>query len=440
MPNLTLSRPAAQAAVVKSADAGKIDSLTSLRFFAATAIVLLHFSSMVCPELWQHVQKLALHQGVSFFYVLSGFILTYVYPDLNSIKAVGKFLRARFARVYPVHLFAMMCAVTMVCLFSGMRHSQFTKLLACNLLLIQDWIPMQGYYWSMNAPAWSISCEFFFYLCFPFLIQQFARTWKIKFIAVTAVTLFLVWLPSVLKLAPTPGPYEINREWFTALCPLTRLWEFTLGMCTALLYTKKPQTGSHVASALSTCREALLVAATIMYFWVPNVFPYVQRHWHTLFALIPIQAYDWIATSAGAPVYAALIYYFAQERGWLSKTLSDRRFVLLGEISFAMYLIHCPVITFINVNAANLSIYPRPLIYACYWIFVLCASLVVFELIEKPGRSLILGRAMTAPRFTCQFLAAISALFIISAGCTPAVIKSIHSVVVARVEMQHLLQ
>jgi peptidoglycan/LPS O-acetylase OafA/YrhL len=61
----------------------KLNALTSLRFFAAAMIVLGH-----CHGQFEHTIKIAEHfalnQAVSFFFVLSGFILAYVYPVLSN--------------------------------------------------------------------------------------------------------------------------------------------------------------------------------------------------------------------------------------------------------------------------------------------------------------------------------------------------------------------
>ena len=79
----------------------KLDQLTSLRFFAAVMVVICHsaglFGFVGGPELD------GLRTGVSFFFVLSGFILAYVYPKLDTIPELLHFLRARFARIWPAH-------------------------------------------------------------------------------------------------------------------------------------------------------------------------------------------------------------------------------------------------------------------------------------------------------------------------------------------------
>jgi hypothetical protein len=81
----------------------KLNALTSLRFFAAALIVLHHSRGRFgfSENLLYPFQP---DQAVSFFFVLSGFILVYVYPSLNSWKDKRRFLLTRFVRLWPVHL------------------------------------------------------------------------------------------------------------------------------------------------------------------------------------------------------------------------------------------------------------------------------------------------------------------------------------------------
>src|SRR5438309_3517405 len=86
----------------------KLHALTSLRFFAAAMIVMLHAQGYFgeIPVLGHFV----LTQGVCFFFVLSGFILTYAYPALDRAGTM-RFLVSRLARIVPLHLVALLLYV-----------------------------------------------------------------------------------------------------------------------------------------------------------------------------------------------------------------------------------------------------------------------------------------------------------------------------------------
>jgi peptidoglycan/LPS O-acetylase OafA/YrhL len=109
----------------------KIDALTSLRFFAAALIVVLHGT-----QVFGHIKftdHFAIFQAVGFFYVLSGFILAYTYDGvpLNG-AALSKYALSRLARVLPVHLFTAALAYTFIVGIRGPLHIMIT-----NLLLLQ---------------------------------------------------------------------------------------------------------------------------------------------------------------------------------------------------------------------------------------------------------------------------------------------------------------
>ncbi|MDZ4048042.1 MAG: acyltransferase, partial [Pseudoxanthomonas sp.] len=138
----------------------KLDQLTSLRFFAALLIVVHHAESMM------GIGGMGVNwgQGVSFFFVLSGFILTYVYPRLATLDDTQRFLRARVARIWPAHVASFALG------FALMPYAWDTWTAIANLLLVHAWIPQSAYYFSYNGVSWSVSTEAFFYLAFPLLI------------------------------------------------------------------------------------------------------------------------------------------------------------------------------------------------------------------------------------------------------------------------------
>ncbi len=145
----------------------QLDALTSLRFFACAAIIFLHsawfFVDIDFMKNWQ------LDEGVAFFFVLSGFILTYVYPNLRGAENIKEFLVNRLGRMVPTHIlltFATLCVLPCSCATFG--------IFIANLFLIQSWIPRRDYYFGLNAPSWSICVEIFFSFAFVYLI----RPWR----------------------------------------------------------------------------------------------------------------------------------------------------------------------------------------------------------------------------------------------------------------------
>lgn len=93
-----------------------IPSLTPLRGIAAVLVIIYHTDSLLRA---QHLGRLVYGTGffargylwVDFFFVLSGFIITHVYGDWFtpriSAAPLRNYLLARFARLYPLYLFAL---------------------------------------------------------------------------------------------------------------------------------------------------------------------------------------------------------------------------------------------------------------------------------------------------------------------------------------------
>lgn len=144
--------------------------LTSLRFFAALWVVLYHYWPGLGLERPALIGKGYL--GVELFFVLSGFILSHVYIEdfgAGRFKWRG-FIRARIARVYPLHLATLAAVAGMGVLAVLMRHPVDPNVLAlralpANLLMIHAWGFTDVAAW--NHPSWSISAEWFAYLSFP---------------------------------------------------------------------------------------------------------------------------------------------------------------------------------------------------------------------------------------------------------------------------------
>jgi len=120
--------------------------------------------------------------GVDIFFVLSGFIiaLTYGASFSSHFKAsLYPFYLKRFARVYPVHLFALslfflvyIASFWRPSLIPHPEHFPMSDLLA-QIFLVHAWGIVSGNGW--NLPSWSMSMEFLAYLTFPVLIYVVRR-------------------------------------------------------------------------------------------------------------------------------------------------------------------------------------------------------------------------------------------------------------------------
>src|ERR1700722_14075230 len=120
----------------------KIDTLTSLRFIAAMMVVCMHSNATLRYS--SFLTHFALSHGVSLFFILSGFILTYVYPELSKAK-IFKFIKSRFARIWPAHITALIVLIVVIpsdnVQFWGNRYH-----FLISSFMIGSWIPLNKFY------------------------------------------------------------------------------------------------------------------------------------------------------------------------------------------------------------------------------------------------------------------------------------------------------
>src|ERR1700722_1042795 len=150
-----------------------LPALTGIRSLAAICIMLFRFAPAGLR--WNAHPWLSLYPGVdigfvfvSFFFLLSGFILTYNYAD-RPVKTVD-FMVARLARLYPVYALMLLISIPMIVAEWHVRsHAQFFEGMLLTPLLLQSLLPKLATF--SNTVAWALSCEAIFYLTFPWLMR-----------------------------------------------------------------------------------------------------------------------------------------------------------------------------------------------------------------------------------------------------------------------------
>lgn len=366
----------------------RLHALTALRFVAAAMIVVHHSGEVgLLPPF-----KSVLQQAVSFFFVLSGFILAYVYPRMETWEARGRFLLARFARVWPAHVASFVLLVVLLHRMYRLQLDSWGEAIsvgAVNLAMLQSWFPETKYFFSYNAVSWSISTEFAFYLFFPFLIHRWEKTWWWKVAAALAMAFGLVALTVYLKLPDYRPSLPRNQMIISSLVyihPFARVFEFTLGMLTALLW-KKTEARLRFGRLGGTLMEvgALLLVTANMWVAEPASLAVIPWKW------LGVPGYEWL--HGGGVVclsFAVVVFVMACERGWVSHALSAPLGILLGEISFSVYLTHQVLQREYVWKFSALGAMSRWVIYPLYWAMVLVISHLIWTVVERPFRKVII--------------------------------------------------
>ncbi|CAI8724229.1 acyltransferase family protein [Pseudomonas sp. IT-P4] len=359
-----------------------IPALTSLRFFAAAMIVIQHSASYF--HIWEgFTQTFTLIQGVTFFFVLSGFILTYAHSNLTGAANSARFMWARIARVWPAHIFTMgLLYVLWVYPFAtGLVVTAEQTILSATLT--QAWSPWPSDFFAFNGVAWTLSVEMFFYAMFPLLILNFSKTWHIKLALSFALAMAAVFI-AVTTNAPAyaPGDVVTTASW-VYIWPPARLFEFVLGMVAGkafLVYGQRVRDSGVQSYGLA----ALLLILAGSYF-MPALGWALSGH-----DLIGPALKGWITVSSSSIFYALGLFLLASSTGMVTSILSWRPLVLLGEISFSIYLIHQLIIRSLMINPTWTAGIDPVVAMIGYWTVTIAASYLLWMLVEKPCQRLML--------------------------------------------------
>lgn len=314
--------------------------------------------------------------GVSFFFVLSGFILSYVYSGRLGSIGLYKFYTSRFSKVWPTHIFTFFLAMV---LFSA-NEGWFVALV--NASLLQSVVPIPAYYFSFNSVSWSISTEVFFYAAFPLLLSGLNKNWHYKLAVLVfmgGVGAYIIDISGVNYYSPDKWT-EFSAHGLAYISPLFRVQEFFIGMLLFKVFDYiKGWKG--FGFALCTVLEVLCIAGIV--FLTQDIFKAV----YSLAGVSNNASAEFWSNCALGLFFGVVVMCFAINKGFISKILRWRLFVILGEISFSMYLIHQLVIKFYGYHSSMFGFIPKDAAFPVVMAVILVLSYSVWRFIELPAQA-----------------------------------------------------
>ena len=345
----------------------QIRSHTGLRGIAALLVVLyhIHFAQPHLPfEDWSAFFKRG-YLMVDLFFVLSGFIISYVYnvPGKPVMKA-GPFLVKRLIRLYPLHVFCLFLylflktLLFLLFLASGKPMGNFWQgadpmMFLAQLFLIHPWLPTAS---GWNIPSWSIGTEIFAYCLFPFAARTL-RKWPGPASA--------AFLAASLSYYAYVGAHTGSLDVVFGTAPLRCVAGFLLGM---LAYQYRWRAAALPLLAVSLGQ--FLALAAILLFLVMRVNDIVI-----------------------IPPFLALVMLTWTDTGWLARFLARSPFQFLGEISYSVYLTHVPLLLLLYplTLAVGNKLGVDPMALRAFWILFATTAVIVFSFgtyrwVEKPAR------------------------------------------------------
>ncbi|MGA2539228.1 MAG: acyltransferase [Terracidiphilus sp.] len=348
----------------------RLDGLTGLRSFAAVNIVFFHFSDPTWFG-WLAPVVNAGYASVSFFILLSGFVLAYNYAGRARDGALDKrrFWEARFTRLYPIYFLSLLLSWRMVPVeYTAHGPRMFWTGMLLTPLLLQGWIPSIATF--LNTPAWTMSAESAYYLAFPWLARGKRPSRVVPYLGKIAVVWGLGLIPGTLYIVFNPdGIAHPDRwswgPWLQVLkyTPLPHLASFVFGVMLANL--------DELVGRTSRLRLVLGVggfAGTFFILWLGSRVPYALVHDGLLM-----------------PLFGCIILGLAGTN-WLAKALGWGPLVFIGESSYCLYLLHFNLWNLIHdshvLDRLGLVRYDPWLSY----VLLIGMALLALHLVEKPAQ------------------------------------------------------
>jgi peptidoglycan/LPS O-acetylase OafA/YrhL len=347
VPERMIPRPAAKPAPEH------LPALTGIRFFLALWVVLHHISGpgMMLEPFAKSLPAgpRALLRGgylaVGTFFALSGFVLSRRYSkSVWNRKNLYKYAIGRVARIYPVYALSLLLIAPFILM-------DFRPAWVANyVLLLQGWFDAIPVYW--NTPAWSLSCELFFYCCFPLAIMLCSEA---SWLGAAALAGTACMLTSVMR------SLDFQEAWK----PLMHFSDFLIGIAAANMYGLLSRRGSRFRLS-GRWLYLPCTAAAVAIIAQPD-----SWRWTTLNGIL-------------RPLNAVILVGLALGGGLLARFLSTDTAVYLGKSSYSLYILHVPLLWWYKF-ADPVNPLPPFLSGLLYTTIAVGASAFVFRWFEEPA-------------------------------------------------------
>lgn len=348
--------------------------LNALRFFAATLVIFHHLEQY---KFWGNKQSLwgqafidALgHKPVSLFFVLSGFLITYLLLEENRNKRsvnVSQFYLKRVFRIWPLYFVIVIIALTIVPMFSdiafGDMPSPNSPMVLISLVLILPNLLRISFPTLIGAnQLWSVGIEEQFYLIWPLLVKRFEKN-IIAFLFLFIFIKLAIHVLMLYGLSTSSAPWLMKLEVLYALFPVEQMAAGALGA--SLLFHKKESILRYMGKPLIGILAFTLIIGGSFIHLDHFLIPLLEG---ILFTII---------------IYQVTIYK------WIYKPLENSVLIYLGSISYGIYMWHTIAIT-ISITVMKILAWNSSIIVCTLSLVItLCLSHISFKYLEKPAQKL----------------------------------------------------
>lgn len=334
-----------------------IRTLQSLRFVFIMLIVLSH----IMGKMFDFGGEC----GVSFFFILSGFVLSVGYAEKihKGLFRQKQFLLKQIFKFYPLHI-VMLCVMVLLDARIGQR-IEWYKLLP-NILLVQSWIPKEDISFYANGVAWFLCDILFLYLIFRLLFQQLFSV-SLKYLLTGSFCVLIFYL----VFAYTIPINAINSLLY--VFPLTRTIDFSIGILLYRFYISEKGKIFRLWLAekdtfILTVMEILMIIGLVVLFFIYSCCPLPIRCGCLFWCYLPFFIYFFIEADKFCGVIT-------------QRVLQHPVMLWLGAISFEIYMMQMLAIRigYNLISKTSDGIWS----YMTVWTFVIFMLIFISWLVKK---------------------------------------------------------
>lgn len=330
------------------------EQLTFTRFISAFAILWVHFESGTAFYIPRVDKILFPFFPVTYFFVLSGFVLGIAYHDRfekDSDKHVSfkKYYLLRIARIYPVYLLALAAQLYYLWNYRPLEIPSL-KTLILNITLMQSWFIIK----TINFPSWSLSCEVFYYMLFPLILHKVKKLDNKQIIT----SMVIIWIMQQVIFYVLFDYY--NAELGIKFHPVLHLPTFVSGVLLAVFYRR---TTDVLGEMLASYSNILIVFVLANVFFNKSIFEFETLQ---------------------LPFFLCFIYLVCMPNNFYANNFRGKIFMNLGFISYGIYILQIPVAVYSNLIFDRLHILNPNNRFILFIVAIMITSTITYFFYEKP--------------------------------------------------------
>lgn len=338
-------------------------ALTGIRAIAAYMVYIVHTDPFSVKRFGQIVFDFfdEFHVGVTIFFVLSGFLITYNYYEEEKLNFKHYFIN-RFARIYPMYFLLTTLTFLFFAFSEGKNSITDFWIYLSNITFIRGFSDI--YKHTGLGQGWTLTVEEMFYVLAPLFFIVIKKS-KL-FLFLTPLFIFSVGLivVEIFKNRDFFG-FMQNNQFMIELTFFGRCFEFFIGIALALVVKRNIKIPFFnqftYLGILGICISIYLISVlkgTTNTGMNSNLGLFINTIILPIFGIVPL--------------FYGLIY----EKTWISQLLETKLFQLLGKSSYVFYLVHLSFIaTFIYSVFDN---------YLLNFIIINILAILLYQYIEKP--------------------------------------------------------